>query len=122
MIAKFAVISIALTLCFSSPLMAKDHANKGNKINSNKQSSPYSTRGKERADKRHELKKHKQYEKSLRKSVVNTAMTISLIAGIMMTDKNAIADNTSKSVMAWIAALIGIPIRKIRSMSLSTVM
>lgn len=37
MIAKFAVISIALTLCFSSPLMAKDHANKGNKINSNKQ-------------------------------------------------------------------------------------
>lgn len=66
MIAKFAVISIALALCFSSPLMAKDHANKGNKINSNKQSSPYSTRGKERADKRHELKKHKQYEKKFK--------------------------------------------------------
>lgn len=63
MSAKFFVIPMALALCFSSPLMAKDHPNKGKgKFNSNKQSSPYSSQGRERAEERHKSKKQKKFK------------------------------------------------------------
>ncbi|WP_152555668.1 hypothetical protein [Methylomarinum vadi] len=64
---KFLLIPLAaLSLSFSAPLLAKGNPHdKGSDArwrNSNKQSNEYSTRGRERAEERHELKKHKEYE------------------------------------------------------------
>ena len=67
MITKFLLIPLAaLSLSFSAPLLAKgnphDNRSDARWRNSNKQSNDYSTRGGERVEQRHELKKHKEYK------------------------------------------------------------
>ncbi len=68
MISKLFFVPLAiLALAVSTPLLAKgkpqDKGPDARWINSNKQSDDFSTRGRERAEERHELKKQKEYSK-----------------------------------------------------------
>ncbi len=65
--AKLLLIPLtALSISFAQPLLAKGNPHEGGPDsrwrNSNQQSDDYSTRGRERAEERHELKKHKEYK------------------------------------------------------------